>query len=103
MNKPPIECYEKFAERFKKVNSILKKDQYLVHYFITAHPGSTLEDAYALYQYLKKKNIYPDQIQDFILLPMTLSVVYTIRKQTPSQGKRYMLQRHLRSVRCIVH
>ncbi|HPP06447.1 MAG TPA: YgiQ family radical SAM protein, partial [Syntrophorhabdaceae bacterium] len=88
MNKPPIECYEKFAERFKKINSVLKKDQYLVHYFITAHPGSTLEDAYVMSTYLKKRNIYPEQIQDFIPIPMTAANCMYYTESDPFTGEK---------------
>ncbi len=88
MNKPPIECYERFVERFKEVNAKLKKDQYLVHYFITAHPGSTLEDAYAMSRYLKKKNIYPEQIQDFMPLPMTTSGCMYYTEIDPFTGEK---------------
>ncbi|MCX7966255.1 MAG: YgiQ family radical SAM protein [Syntrophorhabdaceae bacterium] len=87
MNKPAIECYEKFAEKYKEINRRLKKDQYLVHYFITAHPGSTLEDAYMMSKYLKRKNIYPEQIQDFIPLPMTASGCMYYTEKDPFTGE----------------
>lgn len=79
MNKPRFEVYEKFAERFRWTNEKLRKKQFLVHYFISAHPGATLNDALDLAIRLEKKHIHPEQIQDFIPLPMTISgaIYYT--------------------------
>ena len=79
MNKPPFKVYEKFVDKFKQVNRKLDKELYLVNYFITAHPGCSLEDAEKLAEYLKKHRIRPEQIQDFLPLPMTLSgcIYYT--------------------------
>lgn len=73
MNKPAFRQYEQFAEQYKKINNKIGKDQYLVHYFISGHPGATLEDALHLSLALKQKGIYPEQIQDFIPLPLTIS------------------------------
>jgi uncharacterized radical SAM protein YgiQ len=73
MNKSSRGMYEKFVDAFNRTNAALKKNQYLVNYFITAHPGTTLQDAYALSRFLKEKKIRPEQIQDFIPLPMTVS------------------------------
>lgn len=87
MNKPTIESYEMFAKKYSEVKKRLKKDQYLVHYFITGHPGSTLEDAYAMSIYLKKRNIYPEQIQDFIPLPMTASGCMYYTEKDPFTGE----------------
>lgn len=73
MNKPSFKIYEKFAARFRKINQELKKKQYLVNYFISAHPGSDLTATCQMALYLAHKNIRPEQIQDFIPLPMTVS------------------------------
>jgi len=73
MNKPTFDVYEKFAAKYNEINKRLNKKQYLVNYFISSHPGSTLEDTLSLALYLMKRNIHPEQIQDFTPLPLTLS------------------------------
>ncbi len=73
MNKPGFDVYESFVRRFRSVNKRLRKKQYLVNYIISAHPGATLEAALALSLKLMKMNIYPEQIQDYLPLPMTAS------------------------------
>lgn len=73
MNKPSFDIYEKFIHRFSEVNSRLKKKQYLVNYFISGHPGAGLSEALNLSLTLAGRNIHPEQIQDFIPLPMTIS------------------------------
>lgn len=73
MGKPDKDIYEKFKELFKKENNKLEKKQFLVPYFISAHPGSTLKDAIELALYLKREKFIPDQVQDFYPTPGTLS------------------------------
>jgi uncharacterized radical SAM protein YgiQ len=79
MKKPGIESYERFADSFCKASEKAGKEQYLVPYFITAHPGSTLADTVELALYLKKKGMRPRQVQDFIPTPMSMatSMYYT--------------------------
>jgi uncharacterized radical SAM protein YgiQ len=73
MNKPYISSYEKFLKNLEKVNTRIKKKTYLVNYFIASHPASGLKEALELALYLSKRRINPEQIQDFIPLPMTLA------------------------------
>ena len=73
MKKPPIASYERFAQAFCKASEEAGKDQYLVPYFITGHPGSTLTDTIELALYLKRQNLRPRQIQDFIPTPMSMA------------------------------
>ncbi len=73
MKKPPIEHYERFAQAFCQASEQAGKEQYLVPYFITAHPGSTLKDTIELALYLKKQNMKPRQVQDFIPTPMAIA------------------------------
>ena len=73
MGKPPAKVYEEFVSRFNEENRKEGKKQYLVPYFISSHPGSTLEDAIELALYLKKGGFIPDQVQDFYPTPGTLS------------------------------
>jgi len=73
MKKPGIEVYERFAQAFCQASEAAGKEQYLVPYFITGHPGSTLSDTVELALYLKQKNLRPRQIQDFIPTPMAIA------------------------------
>jgi uncharacterized radical SAM protein YgiQ len=73
MKKPGIASYERFAQAFCQASEEAGKDQYLVPYFITGHPGSTLKDTVDLALYLKGKNMRPRQVQDFIPTPMAVA------------------------------
>ncbi len=73
MKKPPIEHYERFAQAFCQASEEAGKEQYLVPYFITGHPGSTLEDTIALAVWLKERGMRPRQVQDFIPTPMAIA------------------------------
>lgn len=87
MNKPQFKVYEKFIDRFETVNKRLGKKQYLVNYFIAGHPGARLEDALELAVYLAKNHIHPEQVQDYIPLPMTLSGSMYYTEKNPLTGK----------------
>jgi len=73
MGKPSRRVYEQFSARFVQTNKALAKEQYLVPYFMSSHPGSTLEDAVLLAEYLRDHRIRPEQVQDFIPTPGSLS------------------------------
>ncbi len=73
MGKPGKKVYDKFAERFYEINEKLKKEQYLVPYLMSSHPGSTLDSAIELAQYLRKHKLNPEQVQDFYPTPGTIS------------------------------
>jgi uncharacterized radical SAM protein YgiQ len=73
MKKPGIESYDRFTEAFKCASQAAGKEQYLIPYFISGHPGSTLKDMIAQALYLKKKGYRPRQVQDFIPTPMSLA------------------------------
>ncbi|WP_394838238.1 YgiQ family radical SAM protein [Pendulispora rubella] len=73
MKKPSIKSYERFAETFCRASEEAGKEQYLVPYFISGHPGSTLKDAVELGLYLKKRGMRPRQVQDFIPTPMAVA------------------------------
>lgn len=94
MNKPRFNVYEKFTDRFEKVNRKLNKKQFLVNYFIVGHPGARLEDALQLALYLVKKHINPEQVQDFIPLPMTLSGAMYYTEQDPFTGKKLYVAKY---------
>ena len=73
MGKPNVETYEKFCEQYKKLNEKHGKNQFLVPYLMSSHPGSDLKDAITLALYLKKNKVVPEQVQDFYPTPGTLS------------------------------
>lgn len=73
MNKPSFDIYESFRDRFDRASRHAGKRQYLVNYIISAHPGATLESELNLALKLKSLHIYPEQIQDYLPLPMTVS------------------------------
>ena len=73
MRKPPAESYDRFVQMFMKESAAAGLDQYIVPYFISAHPGCGLKEEVELALYLKSKNIRPRQMQDFIPIPMTLA------------------------------
>ena len=73
MKKPGIESYERFAQAFCQASEQAGKEQYLIPYFITGHPGSTLKDTIELALYLKKNHLRPRQVQDFIPTPMAIA------------------------------
>jgi uncharacterized radical SAM protein YgiQ len=75
MGKGAPGIYEKFQKDYAETNRRLGIKQYLLPYFISGHPGSTLQDAVELALYLKKNRFIPDQIQDFYPTPGTLSTV----------------------------
>lgn len=73
MGKPHNEVYERFRERYRRVNADLGKKQYLVPYLMSSHPGSTLKEAVELAEYCRDLGYMPEQVQDFYPTPSTLS------------------------------
>ena len=73
MGKPSREVYDRFVQRYHAVNQQLGLKQYLVPYLMSSHPGSTLQDALALTEYLRENGHQPEQVQDFYPTPGTLS------------------------------
>ncbi len=73
MGKPKVSVYDKFIEKFDRVNKQLGLQQYAVPYLMSSHPGSTLKDGIALAEYLCKHRLNPDQVQDFYPTPGTVS------------------------------
>lgn len=73
MGKPSKDIYEKFVNKFNQLNKKHNKKQFIIPYFISSHPGSTLKHAIELGVYLKETGFVPDQVQDFYPTPSTLS------------------------------
>lgn len=95
MNKPDFSVYESFSRLFRETNRKIGKDQYLVNYFISAHPGCTLEDSLQLALYLAKRGMKVEQIQDYMPLPMTLSgCMYHTEKETVTGRKIHVAKSH---------
>jgi len=106
MGKPRREVYEKFVDRYRRVNTRLEKKQFLVPYFISSHPGSTLRDAVLLAEYIRDMGYNPEQVQDFIptpgslsttmfytgLDPRTMKKIYVPRSQKEKAMQRALLQ-----------
>ncbi len=73
MGKPHIGVYEQFLEKYRSLNKKYGKEQYVVPYLMSSHPGCTLKDAVRLAEYLHKNGRQPEQVQDFYPTPGTLS------------------------------
>lgn len=73
MGKPHIEAYLAFQKKFYEITKGMGKEQYLVPYLMSSHPGSTLQAAVELAVFLKQQHIHPEQVQDFYPTPGTLS------------------------------
>lgn len=73
MGKPHIEAYKKFCDKFYSLTDKANKDQYVVPYLMSSHPGSTLKDAVELALFCKREGIHPKQVQDFYPTPGTIS------------------------------
>ena len=73
MGKPHIDVYERFLAEYRKLNRRFDKEQYVVPYLMSSHPGSTLRSAVALAEFLHRTGRRPEQVQDFYPTPGTLS------------------------------
>jgi len=99
MKKPGIEAFERFRGEFARHSRAAGKEQYLVPYFISSHPGCTLEDAVRLFEYLRDNGWRPRQVQDFTPTPMTLSSDMYHSGFHPLSGKKVYVPRGLRAKR----
>ncbi|HYO97710.1 MAG TPA: YgiQ family radical SAM protein [Polyangiaceae bacterium] len=99
MKKPNIAVYERFAAAFCNASEAAGKEQYLIPYFITGHPGSTLKDTIELALYLKEKNLRPRQVQDFIPTPMAVATTMYYTGIDPLNGEPVPVVRELRDKR----
>ena len=73
LGKPKNAVYNRFCKEYEKMNTSLGMDQYLVPYLMSSHPGSTLENAIELAEYLRDHHLSPQQVQDFYPTPSTIS------------------------------
>ncbi|MEN8904791.1 MAG: YgiQ family radical SAM protein, partial [Clostridiales bacterium] len=88
MGKPKREVYDKFVDEFFKINKKLDKEQYLVPYLISSHPGSDMKSAIKMAEYLKKIRYNPEQVQDFYPTPGTLSTCIFYTEIDPRTNKK---------------
>jgi len=87
MGKPDVEIYDSFRRRFFDLSRSVGKEQYLVPYLMSSHPGSSLKDAVKLAEYLKEQNCLPEQVQDFYPTPGTASTCMFYTEIDPFSGK----------------
>jgi uncharacterized radical SAM protein YgiQ len=73
MHKPPREVLDAFRERFSAASRAVGKEQYILPYFMSGHPGCTVKDMVELALYLRDNHMYTEQVQDFTPTPMTVS------------------------------
>ena len=73
MGKPANKVYERFIKKYKKLNEDMGKNQFVVPYLMSSHPGSTMKDAVILAEYLRDLGYMPEQVQDFYPTPSTIS------------------------------
>ena len=106
MGKPAVESFEAFKKRYFELTKSFGKEQYLVPYLMSSHPGSRMEDAVELALYLKKWGYAPEQVQDFYptpgtastvmyytgIDPLTMKSVYCVRDWEEKQMQRALLQ-----------
>lgn len=88
MGKSNRKVYLDFVRRFTRMNERLGKKQYLVPYFMSSHPGSELSDAIELAEFLHEMGYHPEQVQDFIPTPGTLSTCMWYTGENPLTGEK---------------
>ena len=93
MKKPGKEIFLEFKGEFDRANRKLGKEQYLVPYLMSSHPGSTLADAVELALFLKEIGYHPEQVQDFIPTPGTLSTCMFYTGLDPLTGEEVYVPR----------
>ena len=89
MMKPSITHYDEFKQLFEKYSAEAGKKQYLIPYFIAAHPGSRDEDMLSLALWLKKNKFKPDQVQTFYPSPMALATAMYHSGRNPLKKLHY--------------
>ncbi len=106
MGKPSIGIYNSFCDKFAKLSKDAGKEQYVVPYLMSSHPGSEMRDAIQLSEYIQKNKLAPEQVQDFYPTPGTASTcmfytgidpftkkeVYVPRDYKEKQTQRALLQ-----------
>ena len=95
MGKSGKNVYLKFSKAFKCVNEILGKEQYLVPYFMSSHPGAGLKEAIELAEFIRDLNYRPEQVQDFIPTPGSLSTCMYYTEMNPLTGEKIYVAKNI--------
>jgi uncharacterized radical SAM protein YgiQ len=95
MNKPRFPAYLRFLSKVARIGKKIGRRTYLVNYFISAHPGAGVPEARALARRLERRNMSPEQVQDFLPLPLTASGVMYHTGVHPFTGERVYSARSL--------
>jgi uncharacterized radical SAM protein YgiQ len=101
MHKPPRAALDAFRERFSAASQAAGKEQYLLPYLMSGHPGCTVEDMVELAEYLRDNHLYTEQVQDFTPTPMTVSTAmyytgldpFTLESVHVPRGREKKIQR----------
>jgi len=93
MNKPSFEVYEAYEGAYKAECAEQGRDQHLVNYFIVGHPGTGLAEAVELFEKLLERNYSPEQVQEFLPLPMTRACVQYVTGRDPLTGEELYVPR----------
>ena len=96
MKKPDIDDFGRFAEKFKEASRKAGKEQYLIPYFISAHPGSDVSAMIELAVFLKQNGYRPQQVQDFIPAPFDIAACMYHTGLDPMTMKPVHVAKHLR-------
>lgn len=103
MHKPSRVVFDEFRKRFSDENRKLGKEQYIIPYFMSGHPGCTVSDMVELAEYIRDNNLYTEQVQDFMPTPMTASTCmyytginpFTMTEVHVAKGREKRIQRAL--------
>jgi uncharacterized radical SAM protein YgiQ len=90
MQKPHNDTFEAFEVEFAEASKAAGKDQYLVPYFISSHPGSSPEEAEKLTEYLVRRQWRPRQVQDFVPVPLALATAMYVSGRSPKKKAIYI-------------
>ena len=96
MKKPSHESFETFARKFADASERAGKEQYIVPYFISSHPGSGLDEMIELAVFLKQRGYRPRQVQDFIPAPMDVATCIFHTGLDPVTMKPVTIMRRMR-------
>ena len=99
MKKPGVDVYVDFERRFAKASARADKEQYLVPYFVSSHPGCDMKSAVHLAEFLKARNLRPRQVQDFIPTPGTPATCMWWTGIEPSSLRQVWVERKIRNKR----
>ena len=93
MGKPPVEEYLRFKQMFERATKRARKEQYVLPYLISSHPGCSLKEAVELAEFLRDQKFCPEQVQDFIPTPGSLSTCMYYTGINPMTGERVYVPR----------